>query len=167
MSTPQDRRHWLRLSDSACPLKRRRFLTLASGTLLAASTVARAERKLRTVDAGTINDLTEDGISEKYTKDNFFLIRHQGQIFATIATCPHKGNFLLRDPQNPNRVICSGHDSEFDITGVPIAGRVKKGLTRFGISVNEQGRILVTPDLKFEQKDWSKNGSFIAAKRAQ
>jgi len=161
MSTPQDRRHWLRLSDSPCPLKRRRFLTLASGTLLAASTVARAERKLRTVDAGTISALTEDGISEKFTKDNFFLIRHQGRIFATIATCPHKGNFLLRDTEDPKRIICSGHDSTFDISGTPVAGRVKKGLARFGISVNGEGRILVTPDLKFEQKDWSGKGSFL------
>lgn len=164
MSPPQDRRHWLRLSEPACSLNRRRFLALSSGSLLAGGTAVRAAHKLRTVDAGTIEDLAGDGISEKFTKDNFFLIRHDGKIFATIATCPHKGNFLLRSADNPMQITCSGHDSEFDITGTPIAGRVKKGLTRFGITADQQGRITVTPDLKFHHKDWSKPGSFIAIK---
>ena len=164
MSTPEDRRRWLRLSQSSCNLNRQHFLAMASGCFLAAGATAHAAKgKLRQIDVGTLKDLTKDGISEKHTKDNFFLIRHEGKIFATIATCPHKGNFLLRDPQDPDRIICSGHDSEFNAKGIPVAGRVKKGLTRFGITVNDKGRILVTPDQKFDQKNWSNKGSFLPA----
>lgn len=164
MSNSEDRSHWLHLSQPSCSVNRRRFLALTSGCLLAGgATVRAAGGKLRQVDAGTLKDLTKDGISEGYTTDNFFLIRHEGKIFATIATCPHKGNFLLRDSKNPDRIICSGHDSEFNAEGVPVAGRVKKGLTRFGITISDKGRILVTPDQKFEQKDWAKKGSFLPA----
>lgn len=164
MSNPEDRRRWLRLSPPSGPINRRHFLATTTACLLAAGTTARAAGgKLRQVDAGTLKDLTKDGISEKFTKDNFFLIRHDGKVFATIATCPHKGNFLLRDSKNPGRIICSGHDSEFTAEGVPVAGRVKKGLTRFGISINDQGRILVTPDQKFEQKNWAQKGAFLPA----
>ena len=164
MSNPEERRRWLRLSQPSGPINRRHFLAMTSGCLLATrSTVLSADTKLRQVDAGTLKDLTEDGISEKFTKDNFFLIRHEGKVFATIATCPHKGNFLLRDSKNPDRIICSGHDSEFNAKGVPLAGRVKKGLTRFGITVNDQGRILVTPDRKFAQKDWANKEAFLPA----
>lgn len=143
-------------------INRRRFLTFTSGCFLAAGAGAwAASGAIKLVDVGALKDFAEDGISEKFVRHNFFVTRHGGRLFATIATCPHKGNFLLRDPQDPSRIICSGHDSVFDPRGMPVSGRVKKGLTRFGIRVNEKGRVLVDPNKQFAQKQWDQKDSFV------
>lgn len=144
-------------------LNRRRFLACTSACFLGAAGVSRtAAGGFKPIDIGPVRDFARDGISEKFIQNNFFVIRHKGRIFATIATCPHKGNYLLLDPKNPSRIICSGHDAVFSPEGLPASGKVRQGLARFGISLTSQGRVLVNPDQQFAQNQWNTKGSFVA-----
>lgn len=146
-------------------LSRRKFAALTSGSILcAACGIPRVAGAFKPYDIGVIKDFAKDEISEKFIQNNFFVIRHEGRLFATIATCPHKGNYLLRNPRDARQIICSGHDSVFDPKGVPSRGPVKRGLTRFGISVNAQGRVMVDTDKEFPQKQWNDPGCFITLK---
>jgi nitrite reductase/ring-hydroxylating ferredoxin subunit len=148
------------------PINRRRFLAYASAGFLGAT--VRAPRTLAggfsPIDIGTLKDFPADAISEKFIEHNFFVIRHKGRLYASTAICPHKGNYLLRDPQDPNRIICSGHDSVFSPEGRRIAGKTTRGLTRFGIALNDQGRLLVDPDQQFSPQQWNEKRSYVAVK---
>ena len=97
-------------------LSRRRFLAAGSGCILGALGVAAGAEaaKVPTVDIGTLKDFAEDGISEKFTKDDFFVLRHQGKLFAASTTCPHMGNTLRLDSQDATRILCGNHGSTFD-----------------------------------------------------
>ena len=92
---------------------------------------------------------------------NFFLIRNKGRLYATIATYPHKGNYLVRDIKDPTRITCTGHDAVFDAEGKPIEGRVKQGLARFAISLNADGHVLVDTNKDFAQAQWKSKASYI------
>lgn len=147
-------------------INRRRFLAFTSGCFfgLARSGSRAVAGAFKPIDIGPLQDFAGDGISEKFIQNNFFVTRNKGRLFAVIATCPHKGNYLLRDPKNAGRIICSGHDSVFTPEGVPVSGRVRQPLAHFGIALNPQGRVLVNPDQQFAQKQWNDKGSFIAVK---
>lgn len=141
---------------------RRRFLGLASACCLGLGASTRAlAGAFKPIDIGTLADFPDEGICEKHVSHNFFVVRRGGRLFAVIATCPHKGNFLLRDPQDATRIICSGHDSVFDPEGRPLNGPVRQGLARFAISMDADGRILVDPGRPFPQARWDDRASFI------
>ena len=144
-------------------LNRRRFLGFSSGLLFCAAATPRTlAGAFKPIDIGPLADFKTDEISTRFIRHNFFLIRREGRIYATIATCPHKGNYLFRDAKDPTRIICSGHDAVFDAAGKPIEGPVKTGLARFAISLNTEDRILVDTNKEFDQAKWKTKGSFIA-----
>ena len=146
-------------------LSRRKFAAITSGSILcAACGIPRVAGAFKPYDIGTLKDFSKDEISEKFIQNNFFVIRHEGRLFATIATCPHKGNYLLRNPRDAKQIICSGHDSVFDPKGVPSRGPVKRGLVRFAISLNAQGHVMVDTDKEFPQNQWNDKGCFIPVK---
>lgn len=149
-------------------LTRRGFLCTSCGCALATGAVA---TRLHAgwgdpIPAGALKDYAKDEISEAYVKYNFFVTRHMGQLFATTATCPHQGNYLFRDQDNPERILCSGHDAVFDPAGRPISGRVSDSLVRFGIAVDEKGIVRVDPNKEFPESQWDEKGSFVAVPEA-
>ena len=149
-------------SDSRSVLNRRRFLGFSSGLLCCATAAPQAfAGAFKPIDIGPLADFKTDGISTRFVRHNFFLIRHEGRIHATIATCPHKGNYLVLDLKDPTRIVCTGHDAVFDAEGRPVEGIVKTGLARFAISLNEQRRILVDPNKEFPQDKWNQRESFL------
>jgi nitrite reductase/ring-hydroxylating ferredoxin subunit len=75
--------------------------------------------------------------------------------------CTHKKNLLLVFPKDKTKIVCSGHDSKFSAEGMPLEGPAKKPLPRFGIKLTEKGRVLVDPEVVFEQKDWGRDGAFV------
>lgn len=144
-------------------LDRRRFLAVGSGCVLGALGGAKAEaaEKAAAVDIGKLKDFAEDGISEAFTKHDFFVIRHDGHLFAVSTVCPHKGNVLSRDPDDSSRLVCEGHGSAFDVSGKVMVGPASAGLVRLGISVNAEGHVLVHPGDEFPEDNWADKQSFL------
>lgn len=145
---------------------RRQVLGVCSGCALAyAATGSRVlAAGVDPFPVGTLKDYTKDEISEKHIQHNFFVTRHKGRLFATIATCPHKENFLFRNLKNPTEINCSGHDAVFDPAGKPLKGPVRGGLDRFGIAVDKKGIVLVDTNKRFPEAKWNDAGSFIPLK---
>jgi len=149
-------------SNSLSVLNRRRFLGFSSGLLFCAAAAPRSfAGAFKPLDLGPLADFKKDEISTKFVRHNFFLIRNKGRLYATVATCPHKGNYLVRDMDDPSRILCTGHDAVFDTEGKPLEGRVKSGLARFAISVNAAGNVLVDTNKDFEQPQWKAKGSYV------
>lgn len=147
-------------------LNRRRFLAVGSGCLLGALGGARGASagKLPPVDIGALKSFAQDGISEEFTKNDFFVMRYQGRLFAASTTCPHMGGILQRDSQDTSRIKCGLHGSVFDGEGLAMVGPASGGLTRLGISVNKDGHVTVDPNKEFPQDKWTDKGSYIEVK---
>ena len=143
-------------------MNRREFVAVAGACLACAMCPARLVRAAEgAVDVGELKSFKKDGISEKFLDAGFFVVRDQGKLFAPTGVCTHKKNLLLVFPKDKTKIVCSGHDSKFSAQGVPLEGPAKKPLPRFKITVNEKGRVLVDPEVFFEEKDWGKEGAFI------
>lgn len=141
---------------------RRRFLSLASAGLCGAAIASSARASTgRLIDIGTLKDYPKDVISEKFIQHNFFVVRHQGRLFAFTAICPHKGNGLLDSPQKPGTIICSGHDATFSPEGLPQRGPTKRALARYAITLDSQGRILVDPSREFPRAQWDDKAAYL------
>jgi nitrite reductase/ring-hydroxylating ferredoxin subunit len=145
---------------------RRRFLALTSGCLLcgaAGIATARAATD-RPIDVGTMADYPTDVISEKHIQHDVFVIRHQGKLFACTAVCPHKASYLLLDPKDPGKIICSSHDWKFNSEGRPANSRARRPLVRYGISVKENERIWVDTARQFQPAQWDDAACFLVVK---
>lgn len=117
---------------------------------------------LRPVDIGMLSEFPEDGISEKFSEHEFFVIRQSGRLYATTAICSHMGNALLVDPQDDTRIICSGHESVFDAEGRVVVGPASHSLVRLGVTLNDENHILVNPSRRFPEDKWEEKGSYLA-----
>jgi nitrite reductase/ring-hydroxylating ferredoxin subunit len=150
-------------------INRRRFLAAGSGCLLGAWGAQRcvAADKQPPIDIGALKKFSEDGISEEFTKDDFFVMRHQGRLFAAGTTCPHMGGILQRDSQDSTRIKCGLHGSVFDGEGVVMVGPASSGLVRLGVSVNKDGHVMVNPNKEFPQDKWTDKACYIEAKAQQ
>ena len=147
---------------------RRQFLRLASGCVLCGVAGAARLRAAtdRPIDAGTLADYPADGISEKIIQFDVFVIRHRSRLYACTAICTHKANYLLRDPKDPQRIVCSGHESTFTLEGRPTGGPAKRPLVRYAISVNEKGRVMVDTSREFPPAQWDDRASYLALESA-
>ena len=115
----------------------------------------------RPIDVGTVADYRRDGISEKFIQHDVFVIRRGGRLYACTAVCPHKANYLLLDPKDPTRIVCSGHDSTFTAEGKPTGGPARRPLVRYGIRVNEKQRVMVDMAQEFAAAQWDDTRSFV------
>ncbi len=100
-------------------------------------------------------DQFEDGkVVERFKDQNFWVVRYQGQIYALSTTCTHLGctpNWLERE----EKFKCPCHGSGFKITGINFEGPAPRPLERWGISVGEDGDIVVDKGKKFQ---WEPGG---------
>jgi nitrite reductase/ring-hydroxylating ferredoxin subunit len=147
-------------------MNRRRFLAVGSGCVLGAlgATSGTAAGKQPPVDIGSVKNFAQDGIMEDFLKNDFFVIRYQGRLFAASTVCPHMGGILQRDSQDPSRIKCGSHGSVFDNEGMVVVGPASSGLTRLGISVNKEGHVMVDPGKEFPQDKWTDKGSYVEVK---
>jgi nitrite reductase/ring-hydroxylating ferredoxin subunit len=145
-------------------ISRRRFLAAGSGCVLGALAATAAGGKLPTVDIGKLKDYAEDGISEKFADDDFFVMRYQGKLFAASTSCPHMGKTLRRDPQDATRILCGAHGAMFDGEGLVQVGPATSGLVRLGISVNKDDKVSVDPNKQFPQEKWNDKGCYLDCK---
>lgn len=144
---------------------RRSFLRLASSCLVCGAAGIPALVHASTghlIDVGTPADYPKDGISEKHILHDLFVVRQEKRLFAATAICPHKSNALFVSQQDPNLILCSGHQSRFSPDGVPMEGPARRPLVRYAISLNEKGRLVVDKSRQFTKPQWENPASFVA-----
>ncbi len=144
------------------PISRRRFLAFTSSSFLCAASALAGDPK--PVDIGTLSDFPSDGIFDKFTADDFFVIRREGRLYAVTSICTHMGKYLLLDPQDSTRIKCSGHESVFDNEGRVVVGPASQNLGRFGIALNAKDHVVVNPERKLSEDQWNDKGSYLAVK---
>lgn len=99
------------------------------------------------VDVGPLKSFDKDGSYDKWIKSHHLIVvREAGKVYATTAICTHKQALLkIQD----NFIFCPRHKSRFDMAGQPAPkangkpGLAKKPLSRFNISVNPAGHVVV------------------------
>ncbi len=114
------------------------------------------------VKAGMPDQYEEGKVVDRFKDQNFWVVRHQGIIYALSTTCTHLGctpNWLERE----EKFKCPCHGSGFKITGVNFEGPAPRPLERWGISLAEDGQILVDKSKKFQKEmgQWDNPESFI------
>lgn len=144
-------------------MNRREFVTLA-GTLacgcLCASERLLAEAPAKPVVVGTLKDFAQDGVVDKWAQSHrFFLVRHQGQLYALASRCTHKATAAL--VAEPNRLACPRHGSLFTLAGIVSKGPAQRSLARFGIRLDQQQQIIVDPSQRYEEGQWNQPGSHL------
>ena len=108
-------------------------------------------------------DQYEDGkVVERYKDQNAWIVRNDGFIYALSTTCTHLGctpNWLERE----QKFKCPCHGSGFKISGINFEGPAPRPLERWGVSVGDDGQIVVDKSKKFqyELKQWDNTESFI------
>jgi Rieske Fe-S protein len=114
------------------------------------------------VDVGTKADYPKDGtINDKLTKSNrVIVVRNEGKIYAMNSTCTHK-NCAVKDKNG--EIVCPCHGSKYSLYGTSTKGPAKGSLFRYGISVNDQGHIIVDKTKQFPEKQWDDAGASISA----
>ena len=111
------------------------------------------------VEVGTVKDYEKDGVVDKFAKPNkFFIVRHEGRIYAPTAVCTHKKcTIKIKN----GAMACPCHGSKFTPAGTPTGGPAKVSLYRFGISTGQDGKITVDKTKTFDEKKWEEEGSFL------
>lgn len=110
-------------------------------------------------------DQYEDGqVVDRFKDQNFWVVRYGGKIYALSTTCTHLGctpNWLERE----QKFKCPCHGSGFKITGINFEGPAPRPLERWGISISEDGQILVDKSKKFQEErgEWLNPESYIKA----
>jgi cytochrome b6-f complex iron-sulfur subunit len=116
------------------------------------------------VRAGPPGQYEEGKVVERFKEQNFWIVRYQGVIYALSTTCTHLGctpNWLERE----EKFKCPCHGSGFKITGINFEGPAPRPLERWGVSVGEDGDVIVDKSKKFqwERGEWDNPESFIVA----
>ena len=114
------------------------------------------------VKAGFPDQYEEGKVVDRFKDQNFWVVRYQGTIYALSTTCTHLGctpNWLERE----EKFKCPCHGSGFKITGVNFEGPAPRPLERWGMSLAEDGQLLVDKSKKFQKEmgQWDNPESFI------
>jgi cytochrome b6-f complex iron-sulfur subunit len=114
------------------------------------------------VKAGFPDQYEEGKVVDRFKDQNFWVVRYQGQIYALSTTCTHLGctpNWLERE----EKFKCPCHGSGFKITGVNFEGPAPRPLERWGISIGEDGQLVVDKSKKFQKEmgQWDSTESYI------
>ena len=134
-------------------------MTLGSVRFLFLNVLAEPPSKIKVGSPDTF----EDGkVVERFKDQNTWLVRYNGQIYALSTTCTHLGctpNWLEREA----KFKCPCHGSGFYMSGINFEGPAPRPLERWGISVGDDGQIVVDKSKKFQQErgEWTNPESFI------
>jgi len=117
--------------------------------------------------AGLPDSYEEGKVIDRYKDQNAWVVRYNypgvgNIIYALSTTCTHLGctpNWLEREA----KFKCPCHGSGFYITGINFEGPAPRPLERWGVSIGDDGQIVVDKSKKFqfERGDWSNSESFI------
>lgn len=139
---------------------RREFvvMTCACCAVLCVDAQANETSSSNTVDLGPIVDFKPEGVYDQFAKSNKLLVLSTGKrIAVATARCTHKNCVLkVKDEQ----LYCPCHKSTFDNDGIPITGKAKASLHRYGVSV-ENDHLIVDLSKEFEEAKWDDEGAFV------
>ena len=126
---------------------------------LSPAALARPSKTPGRVDAGAAADFDRDGLyADRAKRDGFFLVRDGGKLYALSATCTHKRKPLVGAG---GRIKCPTHGSIFDLDGRVKKRPATKPLPRFGISLDDRGRVIVDGSRQFSRDEADEPGSFV------
>lgn len=111
---------------------------------------------------GPPNQFEEGKVVDRYKDQGTWVVRHQGIIYALSTTCTHLGctpNWL----DQAGKFKCPCHGSGFKITGVNFEGPAPRPLERWGISIGEDGQLVVDKSKKFQKElgQWDNPESYV------
>src|SRR5437868_937541 len=114
------------------------------------------------VTVGFPDDFPEDKVTDDFKDRNIWVVRHSGILYALSTTCTHLGctpNWLAE----AQKFKCPCHGSGFKITGVNFEGPAPRPLERWGIGLDENGKIVVDKSKKFQKEmgQWENPESYI------
>jgi cytochrome b6-f complex iron-sulfur subunit len=131
------------------------------GEVLADATTAPSSAPT-TLDVGAKTDYAQDGITTTWMKapNKVAVIRHDGKIHATTTICTHRGA-TIRQSDDAVSFTCPRHHAQFDIEGNVTKGPAKVALSRYAISVDANGHLIVDKTQKFTSDQWDDPNSFV------
>jgi cytochrome b6-f complex iron-sulfur subunit len=114
------------------------------------------------VKVGPPESFEEGKVVEKFKDQNMWVVRNNGVIYALSTTCTHLG-CTPNWQENNQKFKCPCHGSGFYISGINFEGPAPRPLERWGVSVGDDGQIVVDKSKKFqyERGDWTNTESFI------
>ena len=126
------------------------------------STAAPSTAPSSTVDVGLKSDYGVDGITSTWATfpNRFAVVRSEGKIFASTTVCTHRGGTLRWHPEL-DCYVCPRHGANFDIDGNVTKGPAKMPLTRYAISVDANGHLIVDKTQSFTSDQWDDPASFV------
>lgn len=143
-------------------LDRRGFLALTAGLCaacaLGGSSVLAAPKNAGPVDIGTVDDFNADGVTDKFAKNQFLVIRKNGRVYASSNLCTHKGVPLT---VKGGEIICTKHGSRFSNEGTVTKGPARDSLVRYAISKDENGHLLVDTSTEFREKHFDDKKAYV------
>ena len=115
------------------------------------------------VKVGQPDNFEEGKVSDKFKPDHVWVVRYEGKIYALSTTCTHLGckpNWLERE----QKFKCPCHGSGFYITGINFEGPAPRPLERWGVSIGDDGQVVVDKSQIFQQEmgQWEDPDCFIA-----
>jgi cytochrome b6-f complex iron-sulfur subunit len=115
-----------------------------------------------TLDVGAKSDYAADGITTTWMKlpDRVAVVRHDGKIYASTTICTHRGGTVRWHP-DVDAYICPRHGANFDIEGNVTKGPARTPLTRYAISVDANGHLIVDKSQSFTSDQWNDPASFV------
>jgi cytochrome b6-f complex iron-sulfur subunit len=114
------------------------------------------------VKVGPPEAFEEGKVNERFKDQNIWIVRYQGTIFALSTTCTHLGctpNWL----ESAGKFKCPCHGSGFYITGINFEGPAPRPLERWGISLGDDGQLIVDKSKKFQKElgQWDNPESYF------
>lgn len=125
-------------------MNRRQFLVVLGTTAALATDAAWAVENATTdevLDAGPLNDFSEDKVYDQFRDQGVLLIRRGGEVFAFSPVCPHKGCKVR--PQDDQSFLCKCHGSRFDPDGAVLNGPATRDLLRLQVKLSDTKHVLI------------------------
>ena len=148
-------------------LNRRQFIVttgcIGASLLTGAWPVAAQDAPENIIDIGLLSDFAKDGLSEKWERNGFFVVRMENRLFAPSARCTHQSIGRLL-PGDNGAMICPMHNSVWDKEGYIEQGPATRSLPRHAIRLDAKKHVIVHLTKVFEEKEWGNAEAFIKLK---
>jgi cytochrome b6-f complex iron-sulfur subunit len=112
-------------------------------------------------DVGPKGDFSKDGPDMSFEKSHHvILMRQDNKLYVMSSHCTHRGRDLV---VQDDHLHCTWHNSDFKFDGTVIKGPARRGgpLSRFAISIDDAGHVIVDKSQEFLDDKWDDPKSFV------
>ncbi len=95
------------------------------------------------MDIGTAADYPHDGVYDRFTRHQFFVLRRAGRITAISAICTHR-RCTVQYELNEG-FVCPCHGARFDAEGHVTGGPAPRDLPHLRVTEEVNGHLVVHP----------------------